>query len=126
MPPVSEPSLQDACAEHDKGSSSEPSILELRDVANEGHENIHLKEVRRHAEQDPMYQAVKKMVLEGFMAYCSQLSEECRQFWSVRERLTVDADLVVYGCCLLIPSGIRLQTLADLHESHQGVVQTKQ
>ena len=38
----------------------------------------------------------------------------------------MDDDLVVYSCHLLIPSRIRLQTLAHLQESHQGVVWTKQ
>ena len=65
-------------------------------------------------------------MVKGFLVHHSQLPEECRRFWSVKEHRTVDDDLVVYGCCLLIPSEMRRQTLVHLHESHQGVVQTKQ
>ena len=124
--PVSVPSLQDMHAECDVRSNPEPSIAELRVAANEGKENVHMKEVRRYAERDPVYQVVKKMVLKGFPAHRSQMPEECRRFWSVREHLTVDDDLIVYGCRLLIPLEMRHQTLAHLHESHQGVVRTKQ
>ena len=73
-----------------------------------------------------MYQVVKRMVLKGFLVHCSQLPVECRWFWSVREHLMVDNDLVMYGCHLLIPSEMRRQTLVHLHESQQGVVRTKQ
>ena len=38
----------------------------------------------------------------------------------------MDEDLIVYGCLLLIPSKMRQETLAQLHESHQGLVRTKQ
>ena len=64
---VSEPSLQDAHAEHDEGSSFEPSIAELRVDANGGQDNVHLKEVHRHDEQDPIYQAVKKSSRDSWL-----------------------------------------------------------
>ena len=46
--------------------------------------------------------------------------------WSVPEHLTLDEDLIVYGCRLLIPSKMRQKMLAHLHESPQGLVHTKQ
>ena len=91
----------------------------------------HLTQPRRHlqqhlrgyAEQDQEYQWLKKFILNGFPDYRSQLPEECKRYWSVREHLTLDDDLIVYGCCLLIPSEMRKEILKCLHESHQGSVQ---
>ena len=42
------------------------------------------------------------------------------------EHLTVDDDLVVYECRLLMPSEMNRQTIVHMNESHQGVVWTKQ
>ena len=47
-------------------------------------------------------------------------------YWNIRTHLTMDDDLIVYGCRLLIPQQMRRDVLAQLHESHQGSVRTKQ
>ena len=44
----------------------------------------------------------------------------------MREHLSVDDGLIVYGCRLLIPTILRPKILSDLHSSHQGLVRTKQ
>ena len=118
MLPSLRPSLQDTLAEYDERSNCEPSIAELRVAANGGQENVHIKEVRRYAKQDPVYQVVKKWFSRNSRFIAASGPEECIQFWSVREHLTVDDDLVVYRCCLLILSEMRCQTLVHLHKSH--------
>ena len=40
--------------------------------------------------------------------------------------LTIDDDLIVYGCRLLIPRQMGREMLNQLHEAHQGMVRTKQ
>ena len=40
--------------------------------------------------------------------------------------LTIDEDLIVFGCRLLIPRQMRKSVLNQLHEAHQGAVHTKQ
>ena len=42
------------------------------------------------------------------------------------EQLSLDNDLIVYGCRLLIPTTMRHQVLTNLHEAHQGALGTKQ
>ena len=66
------------------------------------------------------------MITQGFPDHRNQLPDPCRHYWNVREHLTVDDGLIVYGCRLLIPSSMRQQMLASLHELHQGSVQTKE
>ena len=47
-----------------------------------------------------------------------------RPYWAMRDRLTVDDDLIVCGPRLVIPHRMRSDVLNRLHESHQGIQQT--
>ena len=44
----------------------------------------------------------------------------------MRQELSVEDDLILYGCRLLIPMAMRKKTLEQLHVAHQGIVRTKQ
>ena len=44
-----------------------------------------------------------------------------KEFWSIKDHLSIEDDLIVYGCRLLIPSSLRPTTLSRLHEAHQGI-----
>jgi len=48
------------------------------------------------------------------------------RYWHVCEHLTVDDNLIVNRCRLLIPASMHKQVLSELHDSHQGAVRTKQ
>ena len=69
---------------------------------------------------------MKEIILKGFPDHRGDLPEVCKRYWQSRHQLTVDDDLIVYGCRLLIPSQMRRSILSQLHESHQGAVRTKQ
>ena len=58
--------------------------------------------------------------------YCKQLPESCRNYWNVHQYLTLEDDLIVYGCRLLVPSTMCKQVLANLLKAHQGTVWMKQ
>ena len=96
------------------------SIAELRASALT-HENLHLQELQRHANDDAVYQALKGTILSGFPNQKSSLSNQLKVFWSVKDNLSIENDLVVYGCRLLIPSTLRATMLSRLHDAHQGI-----
>jgi len=54
------------------------------------------------------------------------LPEECKAYWQIRQHLSIEDDLVVYGCCLLIPHPMHAKVLSQLHNAHQGPTHTKQ
>ena len=83
------------------------SIAEIRTLSNDGLENTRLDDLRKAAEQDEEYQLIK-------------------QYWNTCEHLTLDNNLIVNGCQLLISAKMRRQVLTHLHEPHQGAVRTKQ
>ena len=83
-------------------------------------ESIRLQE---HADE---YQQLQHFVCDSFPEHRSQLPDKCKRYWNIRSQLALDDDLIVYGCRLLIPAKMRRDILTQLHELHQGSVQTKQ
>ena len=78
-------------------------------------ESMRLQDLRRLVTQDKEYQHLKAIILRGFLNHRGELPDSCKQYWQVRHNLTIDDDLIVYGCRLLIP-----------RQAHQGMVRTKQ
>ena len=125
--PVLEPSPGDALAEQEEDHSPVPSIEEIRACQANGHpKSVRLQDLRRHAALDEEYQHLKAIILRGFSNHKGELQESCKQYWKVCHSLTIDDNLIVYGCRLLIPRQMRREILKQLHEAHQGMVRTKQ
>ena len=84
-----------------------------------------LSDVRAAAAKDPEMVALKDVILAGFPDHRTQLHPLLGPYWGLRDRLAVDAGLVVCGRRLVIPPSLRRATLERLHASHQGVERTK-
>ena len=76
----------------------------------------------RTAKEDTEYQQLCQFILNGFPDHHSQLPDSCKRYWTARDYLTIDDDLLVYGCRLLIPVKMHPHIPSQLHESHQGSV----
>ena len=124
--PVSDPSPHDILAELDILNQPEISISEIRATSATNHISPHLDTLRKTTKEDPEYQQLLQFILDGFPNHRSQLPDSCKRYWTARDHLTIDDDLIVHGCRLLIPVKMRPQVLTQLHESHQGSVRTKQ
>ena len=124
--PIANPTPQEMLAEQDSSNEIAPSVAEIRAVVSSPHESLRLQDLRKHAQEDHTYQQLLHYVYEGFPDHRSQLPDECRAYWKVRDKLSVDDGLVVYGCRLVIPSALRKEVLSELHASHQGRLRTKQ
>ena len=98
--PVSDPEPTDTLAELDINDQAEMSVAEIRALHGETHVNRHLQDLRQQAEQDEEYQQLRTIILQGFPAHRHQLIELCRRYWNIREHLSLDDDLIVYGCRL--------------------------
>ncbi|XP_064086122.1 uncharacterized protein K02A2.6-like [Macrobrachium nipponense] len=83
--------------------------------------------VKVAASKDPVYQLlVAKVAANDWRPQKAQELACLRQFYAVRDRLSMAEDLIVYtyeqGCPrLLIPEELRLQVITGLHAGHQGV-----
>ena len=124
--PVLDPQWDDSLCEYDCQHHPEPSITEIRILQCDKHDSNRLHNLREEATKDPEYQQLHHTITRGFPDHRNQLPEACRHYWNIREHLTIDDGFIVYGCRLLIPASMRQKVLANLHESHQGAVRTKE
>jgi len=113
-------------AEVDILNQPEPSISEIRAMTTNTQSTPHLETLRKAAKDDTEYQQLKQLIINGFPPHRSQLPDSCKRYWMVHNNLTIDDDLIVNGCRLLIPAKLRQDILTQLHESHQGSIRTKQ
>ena len=107
-------------AESDPHNNPELSIAEIRAACANHPNSIRLQDLHKHADADQEYQQIQHYVRNGFPHHRHQLPERCRRYWNIRSQLTLDDDLIVFSCRLLIPPTMHSQILHKLHASHQG------
>ena len=84
-----------------------------------------LQELREAASTDPIYTRLRQSIISGFPSNRYDLHTTLLPFWKIRDNLSVDGDLVLYGARVVIPEALRRRTLARLHDSHRGTAATK-
>ena len=52
----------------------------------------------------------------------TKLPPNLKSYWTVRGRLTLHDDLLVYGSRIVIPQGLRQETMQKIHQGHQGIL----
>ena len=124
--PNSNPEPHETLAECDLDHNQAPTAADIRVITTPPIDNLRLQNLRDIASDDPDYPPLKQYVTNGFPNQHKQLPQSCRPYWSICTHLSVENDLIVYGCRLLIPAKMRRAVLAQLHYSHQGLVSTKQ
>ena len=83
-----------------------------------------LDEPRRETRNDYKVQSFLQVIADGCpdrQVYDPQL----RAFWPLRDELVADDGIVLKGNQIVMPASLHAQTLAKLHESHQGIHMTR-
>ena len=60
-------------------------------------------------------------ITQGFPEKAADLSSELIPYWSIRNQLQVDSDVVWYNDRIVLPPSLRARALDVLHSAHQGV-----
>lgn len=81
-----------------------------------------LAEISKATKSDPLLQLVQRHIDSNRWPDTSEL----QPFKRVKNELSVTNGLVLRGCRIVIPAGLRQRTLQNAHEGHQGMVRTKQ
>lgn len=86
-------------------------------------ENLHLQELRKCTNEDKEYQDLNcgNSLQNGFPNQKSSLSDHQKKFWGIKDHLTINDDLIVYGCHLFILANFRVTVFNHLYEGHQGI-----
>ena len=84
-----------------------------------------LESLRSTAAADRDYADLVAAVTTGFIRGRDKLPAYVLQFWAMRNDLSVDDGLVLYGRRIIVPKAARADVLRRLHAAHQGIVRTK-
>lgn len=84
-----------------------------------------LQDLSAAARVDPSYVRLRDCVTTGFPTNRYDLHASLLPYWKLRDALSADGDLVLYGSRIVVPAALRRRTLARLHDSHKGVEATK-
>ena len=84
-----------------------------------------LQDMSNAAQADPSYVRLRDCVTSGFPTNRYNLHTSLLPYWKLRDALSTDGNLVLYGARILVPAALRRHTLARLHDSHRGVEATK-
>jgi hypothetical protein len=88
-----------------------------------GRTGMVLNSLREVATADETYLDLIAAVEAGFSARITAPS--VRQYWTIRQELSVDNGLVLFGKRIVIPQRSRRDILVKLHAAHQGIVRMK-
>eukprot|EP00731_Ephydatia_muelleri_P000238 Em0001g238a len=55
----------------------------------------------------------------------AKLSPNLKPYWMVRAKLTLHHDLLLYGSRIVIPQGLRQETMLKIHQGHQGILKCR-
>ena len=80
-----------------------------------------LQELREETVADDELCALKTIITDGWPGRQSSLPATLRPYWSCRDELSIEDNLMMKGDRLVISSSMQMQILAKLHESHQGI-----
>ena len=84
------------------------------------HENIQvsdrrLEQIRLSTESDPQFQTLTKYILEGWPESQGDCPNSIREYWNFRDELSIENELVMKGCRIVIPDDLRTELLKVLH-----------
>lgn len=85
-----------------------------------------IKQFMIETKEDVVLQILKKQINEGWPNKIKDIPKEITPYWNYREELSVVKDLIFKGLKVVVPKSIRTEMLDKLHESHMGIVKTKQ
>jgi hypothetical protein len=82
--------------------------------------------MKSETQRDDELQAVMKVIKDGWPATRARLDPQVRPYFDFQEEMWSVEGILYKGERIVIPRKMRRRALDMLHESHQGIVKTKQ
>ena len=80
-----------------------------------------LDDLRRETRNDSELQNLLKVIVDGWPDRQRDVHPQLRSFWAYRDELVADDGIVLKGNRIVMPESLHSETLAKLHEAHQGI-----
>ena len=88
--------------------------------------SVTLDLVKMHANQDDSFQILKQYINRGWLEKKEQCAESTQCYFSFRSELSITNRLILKGIRVMIPKTLRPKALESLHQSHMGIVKSKE
>ena len=85
-----------------------------------------LIQFRNLTAMDPSLQNLKNAVLHGWPDQVKLCTPDLRPYFTYRDEITYEDELLFKGNRIIIPSNLRSDMLKRIHESHMGITKSKQ
>ena len=79
-----------------------------------------LQQIRQATQDDDGMALLKHTITFGWPPTVQELPKELQAYWTFREGMTVEDELILKATRIVIPPGMRESTLQQLHEGHLG------
>ncbi|KAK7088654.1 hypothetical protein V1264_022553 [Littorina saxatilis] len=79
-----------------------------------------LQELRQKTDADPDLAALRDTIIDGWPDNAKLLPKRLRDYWSCKDELSVEDDLVLKGDRIIIPAAMQAYILQNIHAGHQG------
>ncbi|KAK7093532.1 hypothetical protein V1264_007265 [Littorina saxatilis] len=80
-----------------------------------------LQQLKDETCRDPHMTALKNTIIKGWPEKPKDLPKNLRQYWSLKDELTVEDDIVLKGDRVMIPESMKQYILQTIHSGHQGI-----
>ena len=87
--------------------------------------NSQLEEIRTEQKRDEVLREVIRYCELGWPAYKSDANLAIQPYWDAQAHLTMTNDLLLYNDKIIIPCSLRLKTLDQIHQAHQGITKCR-
>jgi len=86
--------------------------------------NTNFQEIAKVTENDEELKEVIKLYERGWPISKKQVPENMRQYWNLRDSISVENGVVFYESRIVVPKELRSKVLRLVHEGHNGVTKT--
>ena len=83
-----------------------------------------LEVMQEETKTDSTLSKLKENIIHGWPQSMQDLPQELHPYWCMRDELGIIDGLVLKGHRVVVPTGQRMETLARLHDAHQGLAST--
>ncbi|KAL9987206.1 hypothetical protein ACROYT_G001477 [Oculina patagonica] len=87
---------------------------------------VKLEQFKDATRKDVTLQKLKTTVKSGWPERKSHVDPELREYWNIKEEISVCADLLMRSDKLIVPISLRDEMLRVIHSSHLGIEKCKQ
>ena len=87
--------------------------------------NHQIERIKSEQKNDEVLKEVIRCCQSGWPTYKSDANIAIQPYWDAQAHLTIARDILLYDSRIVIPHSLRLETLEQIHQAHQGITKCR-